>query len=251
MAARTSSPPYAKLVDDLSGVLSTLQAQPALGRALIDPSFPVSGKLSLLSEVFPDLDPAAIALLQPGLEQGWGRAKAMLGWLEDTQVTTAWQWAEETGVLDRAIDEVFAFGRLVAEDVAIRAALTDRKVPTSSRQDLAAKMLEETMTPAAVQIARAIVASRRGTIDAMVRAFIELGVKQADAQLAVATVAKPLTGAQKKQLANGLEARLGAKIVVQEIVDPAVLGGVRVECGAEVIDSTMAMRLESVRREFA
>jgi F-type H+-transporting ATPase subunit delta len=37
---------------------------------------------------------------------------------------------------------------------------------------------------------------------------------------------------------------------VQEIVDPGVLGGVRVEFGDEVIEGTVADRLEQARRLF-
>ena len=38
--------------------------------------------------------------------------------------------------------------------------------------------------------------------------------------------------------------------MIQEIVDPTVLGGIRVELGDEVIEGTVADRLEQARRLF-
>ena len=37
---------------------------------------------------------------------------------------------------------------------------------------------------------------------------------------------------------------------MQEVIDPDVLGGVRVELGDEVIEGTVAARLEQARRLF-
>ena len=37
---------------------------------------------------------------------------------------------------------------------------------------------------------------------------------------------------------------------MQEIIDPEVLGGLRVELGDEVIEGTVASRLEEARRLF-
>ena len=47
-----------------------------------------------------------------------------------------------------------------------------------------------------------------------------------------------------------LSKQVGRAIVIQEIVDPTVLGGIRVELGDEVIEGTVADRLEQARRLF-
>jgi len=112
-------------------------------------------------------------------------------------------------------------------------------------------LLGATMMPASIEVAALAVAARWGTIDDAVHTFLETGAELAGGRLAVVTVAKRMSPEQKTQIGAALAARLGTGIIIEEIVDAGVLGGVRVECGAEVIDSTLASRLEAVRRDFA
>jgi F-type H+-transporting ATPase subunit delta len=83
-----------------------------------------------------------------------------------------------------------------------------------------------------------------------VASSIQVGAEQAGKSLARVTVAKPLPSEQKNRLGEALAKRLGRPVIVEEIVDPTVLGSVRVECGADVIDDTVSARLQAVRRDF-
>ena len=251
MATPKTPSAQAQVTSDLALVLSTLEGNPALGRALTDPAAPSAAKVALIERVFPDLSASTMVVLRQGMGRTWESTRALRAWIEDSRVLAAWEWAQQAGTLSKAIDEVFGFSRLVAENHEVRAALTDRRVPLSSRQDLAKTILSDSMHDASIDIACAALGSRRGTIDAMIKAFLHMGADKAGARLAVATVAKAMPEDQKAHMAAALGSRLGTKIIVQEIVDPTVLGGVRVECGAEVFDSTLASRLEAVRRDFA
>jgi len=247
----TATSTHAEVAHDLNQVLRVLQENPALARALTDPAVVAPAKAKLIDTIFPHMAQATKAVVNQAWTMSWDSTKALARWVESTAVTTAWKWAEEIGVLPRAIDEVFAFGQMLLRDHELRAAVTDRRVAVEPRQELVKTALSSTMADPSVEVAMAAVASRRGTIDDAVRAFLQLGADLAGGQLAVVTVAKPMPEDQKNRLGQALEARLGSKIIVEEIVDPQVLGGVRVECGAEVIDSTMASRLETARRDFA
>ncbi|MDR0285894.1 MAG: F0F1 ATP synthase subunit delta [Propionibacteriaceae bacterium] len=240
-----------RVAEDLELVLRTLQDYPALARALTDPATALASKDALVRAVFTDVGPDTLGALTPGLAAAWESHRAFLAWAEELAVQAAWDWAVAAGVLRQAIHEVFEFGQLVARDHEARAAITDRRHPVEARQGLVRDMVSATLTPPAVQVIVATVSSRRGTIDQRVRAFVELGAKTAGGRLATATVAMPLTAGQAARLGEVLTTRLGTTVILEEIVDPAVLGGVRIECGAEVIDSTLAARLETARREFA
>ncbi|GAA4074188.1 hypothetical protein GCM10023065_31150 [Microbacterium laevaniformans] len=50
-------------------------------------------------------------------------------------------------------------------------------------------------------------------------------------------VAGPLDAAQQERLAGALSTRYGADVTVNVVVDPEVLGGMRVEIGDDVIDA--------------
>ncbi|WP_449386623.1 F0F1 ATP synthase subunit delta [Cellulomonas soli] len=65
------------------------------------------------------------------------------------------------------------------------------------------------------------------------------------------TSAQPLTDTQAERLGRILEQAYGRAVQVNVIVDPDVLGGLRVQVGAQVVDSTMLSRLADARRRLA
>ena len=66
--------------------------------------------------------------------------------------------------------------------------------------------------------------------------------------MAEVRVAAPLTEEQSRRLAAALSSLKGRTVRLNVAVDPAVLGGVMVTIGDEVIDGTVASRLEQARR---
>ena len=44
--------------------------------------------------------------------------------------------------------------------------------------------------------------------------------------------------------------QVGREVLLQEVLDESVLGGIRVELGDEVVEGTVAGRLEQARRLF-
>ena len=63
-------------------------------------------------------------------------------------------------------------------------------------------------------------------------------------------MAWPLEADQRSRLRAALSRQAGRDVVLQEVVDPGLLGGVRVELGDEVVEGTVAGRLDEARRLF-
>jgi F-type H+-transporting ATPase subunit delta len=64
-------------------------------------------------------------------------------------------------------------------------------------------------------------------------------------------VAQPLGAADEQRLADVLGRQYHTTVHLNVVVDPEVLGGVRVEIGDDVIDGTIASRLDDARRRVA
>jgi F-type H+-transporting ATPase subunit delta len=73
----------------------------------------------------------------------------------------------------------------------------------------------------------AIVADHRGEVTAKV------------------TSAHPLTAEQLKTLTANLKTRVGRDVAVATTVDPAILGGLVVQLGSQLIDGSIRTRLNS------
>ena len=71
-----------------------------------------------------------------------------------------------------------------------------------------------------------------------------------DRLVAVVTSAVPLTDEQKSRLADALSRIQGKQVLINVVVDPSVVGGIQVRVGDEVIDGTLANRLEQARRRL-
>ena len=65
------------------------------------------------------------------------------------------------------------------------------------------------------------------------------------------TTAVPLTAAQEQRLTDVLGRIYGRTVGLQVTVDPSVLGGLVVQVGDEVIDGSIAHRLEAAGRRLA
>jgi F-type H+-transporting ATPase subunit delta len=64
-------------------------------------------------------------------------------------------------------------------------------------------------------------------------------------------VARELTEENLSRLAASLQEKYGRKVHLNVLVDPDVVGGIRVEIGHDVIDGTVASRLDNARRRLA
>jgi F-type H+-transporting ATPase subunit delta len=81
--------------------------------------------------------------------------------------------------------------------------------------------------PAMIDAYQAIVAAHRGEVTAKV------------------TSAHPLSAAQLKALAANLKTRVGRDVQIATTVDPAILGGLVVQLGSQLIDGSIRTRLNS------
>ena len=66
----------------------------------------------------------------------------------------------------------------------------------------------------------------------------------------VITSAQELSNKEKRSLENQLRRKHGSETQVQYEVDPDLLGGMRIRIGDEVMDYTVAARLEALRERL-
>jgi F-type H+-transporting ATPase subunit delta len=68
---------------------------------------------------------------------------------------------------------------------------------------------------------------------------------------ATVTTAVELTSKDRDRVAEELSKRLGKEIHLDLVVDPAILGGLKLQYGDRLVDASVATRLQQLRRRLA
>ena len=182
---------------------------------------------------------------------GWAGGRTFAAAIERQAVRATLVQADRDGTLEETEDELFRFARLVESNPELRDALGDRAVPLANRQALVARPARRSGRPTPRwRWPSARCAARERTFAHTIEGFVTLAAAQKNRVVATVRVARPLTPTSGDRLQAALAKQVGREIVIQEIIDPDVLGGVRVELGDEVIEGTVADRLDEARRLF-
>jgi F-type H+-transporting ATPase subunit delta len=252
--AATATPEQLRtLADELLEVAGLLAREVRLRRALSDPARPGEDRVRLLRGLVADqLGEPSLELLDALVAGRWSVPSELLDGCEQLGVQALLASADRAGNLSEVEDELFRFGQVVAGDPALAAALGDRRVPVAQRATLVESLLAGKASEVTVRAARAALGGFGGrSIEAGLTRLVELAAERRHRNVAYVTVATPLGEAEERRLGAALSARYGRDVSVKTTVDPRVLGGVRVQVGADLYDGTIARRLARARNALA
>jgi len=132
----------------------------------------------------------------------------------------------------------------------LRNTLSDRSLDITRRQELIGDLLRGRATVATRLLAKRAVVARERTFGHTIEGYVTLAAAQKNRVVATVRIAKPLSSDQRGRLQTALGRQIGRDVTIQEVIDPGILGGVRIELGDEVFEGTVAGRLEAARRLF-
>lgn len=142
-----------------------------------------------------------------------------------------------------AIRELFA-------DERVAAVLNNPTIATEERDQLISE--SRLLDSEATNLARLLVES--GRVDeapAIEEEFQRLSDDAAGRVRATATTAVELSTAERSDIQHELSERLKKDVRLSVVVDPRVLGGLRLQFGDHIIDASVATRLDQLRRRLA
>ncbi|MFC9942089.1 F0F1 ATP synthase subunit delta [Streptomyces pratensis] len=243
----------AKLAEELAAVTALLHREVSLRRVLTDPSQAGEAKAELAGRLLSgQVGGEAVDLVSGMVRSRWSQSRDLVDSVEELASTADLTAAQRAGALDDVEDELFRFGRIVGSDVALRSALTDRKATTAAKGELLRSLLGGRTQPVTERVVTRLVTQPRGrSLEAGLESLSRLAAERRDRMVAVVTSAVPLSDRQKQRLGAALAKIYGRQMHLNLDVDPEVLGGISVRVGDEVINGTIAERLEEVTRRMA
>ena len=239
--------------DALFSVAALLDDQPSLRAALTDPARSGEDKAALVQSLFGGKAPEQVIDLLSGMVRSrWSSARDLAHAVARLGVEAVLVSAQRHDRLDEVQDELFRFARTVASSPDLRLALTDRSLPADRKSDLLTELLrEKTTIEAARLIVHAVTEPRGLSLETTLERLADAAAARRERQVATVTAAVPLTEAQRERLSRALAAQLGYDVQLNVVIDPNVVGGLRVALGDEVIDGTLATRLDDAQRRIA
>ncbi len=129
--------------------------------------------------------------------------------------------------------------------------LADTSRPLDGRIALLDRLLADKVTPATMTLLRQAVSLPRGRhLDVIAEELAELAAARRELSVARVTTPVRLTAEQEQRLTDSLSRLYGRPMSLQVELDEALLGGLVVRVGGEVIDGSVAGRIEAARRHL-
>lgn len=249
-AALGSGAEGSALAEDLFGVTGALDSSASLRRALVDPSRDGTAKGGLVDALFgPKISATATALLKALVSQRWSDDQDLGDATESLAVEAVVASAEQGGRLDALEDDLFRFERLVASDPGLRDALSAQGGDESVKAALVEALLEGKASAETIRLARQAALSPRGRrFGRVLESYLAIAARRREQLTATITVAVDLDDTQRRRLAQALSGIYNRPVQINVVLDPAVVGGIRVQVGDEVVDGTILRRVQEAER---
>jgi F-type H+-transporting ATPase subunit delta len=160
-------------------------------------------------------------------------------------------------IFELAHDEgnVEAWGRRLAQvrevlsDPEVARALTNPTIATEQRMALVSDLFDG---GEATNLAKLLIESDRvRDVEAIDEEFQRLADEAAGRVRATVTTAVELSSQDRDRVAEELSRRLGKEIHLDVLVDPGILGGLKLQYGDRLVDASVATRLQQLRRRLA
>jgi F-type H+-transporting ATPase subunit delta len=245
----------ATLADDLVAVAKLLSRESVVTRYLTVPAEDGAPRIRLIERlVAGKVGDPALDVLRSAVSEHWSASSDLIDAVEHIARHALLLLAERAGQADEVEEALFRFSRILDAEPRLALLLGDYGVPADGRVQLLRNVLSragDTVNPIAEALLAQTVNLLRGepAQEAVLR-LAEVAVARHGEIVAHVSAAAELSDAQKTRLTEVLTRIYGRPVTVQMQIDPALLGGLAICVGDEVIDGTLASRLAAAQAQL-
>ncbi|KAA2259430.1 F0F1 ATP synthase subunit delta [Solihabitans fulvus] len=238
---------------DLFGVLDLLSRESTLRRTLADASSEPAARARLLRGLLEGkVSASALDVLDSVVTARWSNPREFCDGIESLSRTALLARAERDGRLDSVEDELFRLGRIVAGQPDLELVLSNPTGDRAGKLALIDGLLAGKVEPVTATLVEQLVGLPRGRrIVEGLEELAGLAAKRRERSIAYVQSAVALTDAQEDRLSATLTRIYARPIALHVEVKPSLGGGLVIRIGDEVVDGSVAGRLDAVRRELA
>jgi F-type H+-transporting ATPase subunit delta len=249
-AATSSSKAAATLGDELFTVSRLFRTEAGLRRFATDASLPAEAKQGMVREVFAGrLGETTEELLTDAVGRRWTLSRDLPDVLERlSEIAVVRSAGAKSG---QVADEAFELSRIIDGNPQLRDALSDPARTVDDKAALLDSLLDGKVLPATATLAKQALAGTYRTMTAALATYRVVAAESQGEAVATVRVARALSAADQRRLGEILNQQYDTTVRLNVVIDPDVIGGIRVEIGDQVIDGTISGRLDDARRRLA
>ena len=254
MAASLSADGLTTLADELTAVDKLLLREPILARHLAEATDETAAKKQMVSRLLGGKVGAdTLELLNTAVSVRWSQTEDLLDAIEHVARLALLARADKDNQAEEVAEQLFRFGRILDSQPRLTTLLGDYAQSGEQRVSLLRTVLGRAggaNATAAALLAQTVELLRGQRADDAVTDLAELAVSHRGEIVAEVGAAADLSDAQRRRLTEVLTRIYHHPVSVQLNIDPALLGGLSVAVGDEVIDGTLSSRLAAAETKL-
>jgi F-type H+-transporting ATPase subunit delta len=240
---------------ELVSVAKMLEQEIVVTRYLTVPAEDPAPRVRLIERLIsgkvgdPTLD-----VLRAAVSERWSANSDLVDAIEHVSRQALLEVAEREDQVDEVEDQLFRFSRILDAQPRLAILLGDYAAPAEGRIALLRKVLDSS----SVSVNKITIALLSQTVELLrgepaeeaVNFLTEVAVARRGEIVAQVSAAAELSDAQRTRVTEVLSRIYGHPVTVQLQIDPALLGGLSITVGDEVIDGTLASRLAAAKAQL-
>lgn len=241
--------------DELVSVAKLLEREIVVTRYLTVPAEDATPRVRLIERlVAGKVGEPVLDLLRTAVSARWSANSDLVDAVEHIARQALLARAERDDQVDEVEDQLFRFSRILDAQPRLAILLADYAAPAERRVQLLRNVLEGAgngANPIAVALLSQTIELLRGQpAEDAVSQLAEVAVARRGEVVAHISAAVELSDAQRTRLTEVLTRIYGHPVTVQMQIDPALLGGLSICVGDEVIDGTVSSRLAAAETQL-
>ena len=235
----------------LLDVTAVLDDNTRLQRELTDPGRATDERVALVHTIFGGrVDDLSEQILCSLVRKRWSKTMHLVNSLEDIAVEAVFYAADAQGVTSQVSAELSRVHSALLNLPEVLSGLSDTRASWDARARLLnAVVRTDELHPLTKFLIDHVAHQprRRRFLSALNWLTERIPDHEGDRVVTVIT-AVPLTEEQRSRIDSAYSKKLGTSVFIDSVVDPRVMGGMRIQHGARVTDTTVAAQLKALQR---